>query len=671
MPPCVSLRPLPSYETFVHGCYGVGPVFVRGLATIASRPRSTAPLHLQSLRIVLRGDIAATCTLPTQMLETVTCTRLLFERVVHVFRDPYVLAAGQTLDIPFEFEWPDAHASVSSAVPRLHPASGRVVGRAHQMYPYNAAIRYEVAVEYVETRLVDKVYAALFGAPPDAIAAAAAAQRVPTRVAASLHPFDVYDPRTVPALLLPQPRHWRSAPDAEPAEYDVELEGTTFGPGDVLHFGYRIAVAPMARGGGGGGGGSGRDAGTPRPPVRIRRVVFVLREHHLVGEANGESVGRYPRRARGSRELLRWQQEEGPVVPPLDGRRGAGAADARAAGRGGPPAEAVELAEMAGTPSRRPSPRLPSAPRDAAKRAAAQARPSWGWGSGGYSWRQSGSGGGVYAETDVALHIPDRDAFVPTTARPGDASLLSLPLRGPMPALVDVKHSVQITLHFDHADPVVLECGVTLTSVSRSDCLALLDADPERVPPLDYDRIVGSAGWVPAYARHDPRCPPPSYLPHGRMAARVPWRALLDREAREAREARTASDAARAREAREAAGSIPGGVPPQTRHVATPASPRPSGPAATIVSPVQMSKGPPSPPVAPSPASSVSSSSSSSTIASSVRLPTRQQIRLALRRKRQPLGEGAVSDSDSDTCDSDPYLLSSSCASSQSSLYFL
>ncbi|KAJ1559445.1 hypothetical protein HK405_010605, partial [Cladochytrium tenue] len=111
----------------------------------------------------------------------------------------------------------------------------------------------------------------------------------PLTAAALVEPFVVHDPRTLPLLMHPEPRRWRSAPGDHPVEYDVEVSATTLGPGDAFRFAYRLAVA--------------RDAAAAG--IRIRSVTLALREHRAVGSAS-----RGGRSLRSSVDLARWVFDE-------------------------------------------------------------------------------------------------------------------------------------------------------------------------------------------------------------------------------------------------------------------------------------------------------------------------------------------------------------------------
>ena len=48
-----------------------------------------------------------------------------------------------------------------------------------------------------------------------------------------------------------------------------------------------------------------------------------------------------------------------------------------------------------------------------------------------------------------------------------------------------------------------MESGVILSSVSRTECEAILDLYPEIVPALDYEKVVGTEIWLPEYTEKD------------------------------------------------------------------------------------------------------------------------------------------------------------------------
>jgi hypothetical protein len=65
---------------------------------------------------------------------------------------------------------------------------------------------------------------------------------------------------------------------------------------------------------------------------------------------------------------------------------------------------------------------------------------------------------------------------------------------------VEIRHSVQITIEFQGHEKLNMESSIILSSVNSMDCLELLDYNPDIVPALDYEKVVGNQEWVPAYA---------------------------------------------------------------------------------------------------------------------------------------------------------------------------
>ncbi|KAI9203587.1 uncharacterized protein BJ171DRAFT_137120 [Polychytrium aggregatum] len=491
MAPSVSVRPLPDEATFVNGYYGLSPASVRGLVRLTALDRWS--VRVKHLRVYLRGKQTCSCQ---PSYEVVNRERTLFSEIYADLLENEILPPETILDIPFDLPFPDAPEDYNrppthaypSATPYFLPASSHLLGVTNRSYPYEAHTVYELHVELQE--LPSTFY-----------------RPGPRTASERVEGFVVYDPRLIPRILHPETRQWRSAPRAYPCEYDVDVQPTVLGPGDDLHFNYRVSISSDAANEG----------------IRIKRVRLLLREHHLVGDNRGSYV-------RGVLEILRWEQNEGPDAHPVMG--GYELAELRPRSEMIVPKNRMSLESDGGSvgtdsgpgPSRRSlnsfddhagssSSRrdLGDAPMglnfsndsvDSQPRRHhfyASYRPSLLPRLGGYG----GGGDGLYAETEVVLRIPSRGGFYPTTPRSNEEPLPDHDIQtGQTPARIDVKHSIQITIELEGAEKIVVECGCCLTSVGKKECAALLESEPHLVPTLDYDKVVGGEVWHPPYSEH-------------------------------------------------------------------------------------------------------------------------------------------------------------------------
>ncbi|KAJ3332376.1 hypothetical protein HDU76_000412 [Blyttiomyces sp. JEL0837] len=244
-----------------------------------------------------------------KILVSVTETLLLSE----------TLHAQSQLDIPFQLFLPDPSPTLSELlrfairIANLLPPSSSLhgtMGGTSNGPPFLAKTSYTITAELHE--------------PPTFFSLSSD----PCTIASiDIDPFIIHDPRTIPLILQPDAKRWRSAPGDWPLEFEIEISATTLGPGDPFYFLYRLAVARRAAAKG----------------IRVGKVSLVLREHRTVGTAGwGHRV------VRGSAEILRWDFDEfaAPVVGgganSGSGGRGRENEDEAAARRG----DFVELNEL-------------------------------------------------------------------------------------------------------------------------------------------------------------------------------------------------------------------------------------------------------------------------------------------------------------------------------------
>ncbi|KAJ3157791.1 hypothetical protein HDU89_000170 [Geranomyces variabilis] len=498
MPTNVSLHPLPEAGgssssspalSLLHGYYGLEECCVRGVVRISHQPGgrgSGRPLRIKSLSVVLKGKASCMYVDPKDAIDLSTREDVLLYRTVDLLTEAEAVPCNTVVQIPFEIPFPPDPDPDSlpppppgtSPSPHLLPPSMTFFGRqAASVNTYQGRITYEVTATLIE------VPTSILGMIP-----LSPATHVVTN---SLSPFTVYDPRLLPTLLHPDIRRWRSAPGAIPVEYDIEVGSMAMGPGDTLRFAYRIVVA----------------SDSVRKGVRIKKVALALREHHMVGEQTCQGrvddpydpVERTGTKVKGYTELLRWEQAE-ESAPVND--------------------DAFELSNMSSSFSSHRRGHIRGRPATAEK--SPLPRP-------GFICR---GGDGLYAESEMLLKIPPAGSFAPTTAKIAQPPPVPYNYGADLPALVEVRHTLQVTIEFTGADKLVMESGCVLASVGREDCGRMLDRDPEIAPPLDYDKIVGGADvWVPEYAERDELADALRDLDEDALAA---IRAVLAAEAEEA-----------------------------------------------------------------------------------------------------------------------------------------
>jgi hypothetical protein len=68
---------------------------------------------------------------------------------------------------------------------------------------------------------------------------------------------------------------------------------------------------------------------------------------------------------------------------------------------------------------------------------------------------------------------------------------------------VRIFHNVKLVIDLVNAESIVIEAGCYLLSVGRKDIFNVLDSDPDLMPCLDYERVVGLEEWVPTYTKDD------------------------------------------------------------------------------------------------------------------------------------------------------------------------
>nr|KAJ3422245.1 hypothetical protein HK105_000535 [Polyrhizophydium stewartii] len=532
-PTALRLLPLPGAEGFVHGLYGLEECRVRGFVRIERAQGSQAPLHIKALTLQLRGLLWTRFLDTVDTFDMVRREKTLFVETQPLLQDTVLMPdeLSGAVDIPFELAFPphDPVPSGHGPAPQLLPPACSVFGQSSLLHSYQAAVEYVLSATLAEaaastaaslaqtpgpspapspapsaapsrgrsrTSSMGGAAAASAAAAPGtdgattrgrapggAAADAAPAGPAPARqtaagpslglglfaaglaslfappvrtVSVSLAPFVTYDPRLLPTVMHPDPRRWRSAPGAAPIEYDIEVGAIALGPNDPIRFAYRMVVDPESA----------------RRGVRVRKVSFVLKETHIVGEgrccalddrSRHYAVHKPPARVKGVTELLRWEHVEYSPASHSDFSRSLSSAFGLAFG-------SIGTLHRPGT--------------------------------------RGGAGDGMYVENATILHVPALGGFAPSTAKPiiPDDDHICKKIR-PRKALLQVRHSVQVSIEFIGAEKMSIESGVYLLPVGHDECVRVLDEDPEILPNLDYDKIVGIEVWVPEYSERDPFFP--------------------------------------------------------------------------------------------------------------------------------------------------------------------
>jgi hypothetical protein len=68
--------------------------------------------------------------------------------------------------------------------------------------------------------------------------------------------------------------------------------------------------------------------------------------------------------------------------------------------------------------------------------------------------------------------------------------------------LLEIRHSVRITIQLYCADTITLESPVIVSCIGKKECEDILEKFPEIVPALDYERAMGTDIWVPEYSKN-------------------------------------------------------------------------------------------------------------------------------------------------------------------------
>ena len=335
-------------------------------------------------------------------------------------------------DIPFELSFP-THDEITfgfGPCSQLLPCSLQCSGKGGWKDDYEAEIEYSLIAVLTEPSSIPFLNS-----------------RIAKKVAIS--PFLTFDPRLIQLIMHTDERKWKSHVGAKPVEYEIEVGSMVFGPNDTLKFSYRILVnSQFARCG-----------------IRVRRVQFILKEYHWIGEdrccvkddQHDWGHGR-PFRVRGQRELCRWSQVEFP-------------------------------------PSEPPSPK----DHDLAYPSTENGKYD---GLAIFNRKFPGSDG-IYVERSGVLQIPSLEDFNPSTARPlPPANDHICRYERPRKAFVAIRHTITCMIEMRGSDTISIEAGCYLAGVGLRDCVKMLNTDSDVLPTLDYQKMSGISEldhWVPHY----------------------------------------------------------------------------------------------------------------------------------------------------------------------------
>ena len=251
----------------------------------------------------------------------------------------------------------------------------------------------------------------------------------------------VYDPRLMTMLLNQSPRTLKTAIGAEPIEYDIQIGSLAMGSQDDFTFSYKMLVNDALASQG----------------VRIRKVSFSLSEIQILGfgrccirDDDPNDYTHIPVTRRLRKDLVSYEKwhcfsYNNKKVPmrQKNNEKVVGLADITS--------DAIKLLK-----------------------------------------------GGIYCSDIVKLQIPKRGDFIPTTPKPiipeDDFSCKEY-----RPPLVRVFHTAKVVIEMQNAETITMESGLYLVSVGMKDCQRIMESEPDLLPRLDYEKVVGLEQWVPPY----------------------------------------------------------------------------------------------------------------------------------------------------------------------------
>jgi hypothetical protein len=430
MNPKIAILHLPGEFGFLAGKYGLEQCLARGIIRI----------HLNSITMIKSLNIELTGTITSHIWDSLDSRLFSMKRTKLLFQEFAVLLQNfdcsrldtKWFDVPFELQFP-CHDEIPFGFgpsSQLLPCSLKCSGKGGWKDDYEAKIGYCLkavltlpsTIPFLNAEIVEEV---------------------------AIAPFLIWDPRLMALIMHTDERIWKSHVGAKPIEYEIEVGSMVFGPNDVLKFSYRMLVnSQFARCG-----------------IRIRKVQFILKEYHWIGEdrccvkddQHDWAHGR-PFRVRGQRELCRWAQIEYP--PP--------------------------------EPSSPVDPNI-SYPTTTLEKYDGLAIFN----------RKFPGNDGIYVERSGELEIPDLKDFNPSTARPLQPVNDNVcDYLRPRKAFVSIRHTITCVIEMRGADTISIESGCYLAGISAKDCFKLLDTDPSVVPTLDYQKFSGISEldhWVPEY----------------------------------------------------------------------------------------------------------------------------------------------------------------------------
>jgi hypothetical protein len=65
---------------------------------------------------------------------------------------------------------------------------------------------------------------------------------------------------------------------------------------------------------------------------------------------------------------------------------------------------------------------------------------------------------------------------------------------------MNIRHVYKVTIHLLNYESTTVEAGCYVSAVNKKSCERLFLTDPEILPSLDYDKLIGIENWVPEYS---------------------------------------------------------------------------------------------------------------------------------------------------------------------------
>ncbi|KAJ3122825.1 hypothetical protein HK098_002439 [Nowakowskiella sp. JEL0407] len=428
----VAVSPLPDCASFLTGYYGIEECYIRGLISVHCN--SSVWPRIVLLSIHLNASTECSFLNRHDPLENLSRKRKLYDLTEIILSD-IVPQNISSLQIPFELllpeTIPDPSATPAQLSARLNPPS----------YNFSQYQSLSSTTPIYTAKTSYSLIANLEIDPPPLIFGLF---KQPSSISAEtvIKPWLVFDPKLIPRLLFPDSKKWRSAPDSEPIEFDIDFSSIVMGPSDKVKFNYRLAVSQKAA----------------RHGVRLHTVKLNIREFHYVGDTRGNYI-------RGVQEIFKWSQFEGPAasvevgvlelgqVKPT-GKEGILRSGCHNGGSGGDGLYAEN--EVVVT--------IPSI--------------------------------GNFTPTVSKITDSLRNNIVPAPSQ--------VEVKHSIQVIVELKRPSGVE-SYEFPD-TKLECGCILASVGKAELSRVMDEDGivDIFPKLDYEKVTGGEAYIPVYEEEDP-----------------------------------------------------------------------------------------------------------------------------------------------------------------------